>query len=223
MSHEHYQNIKREVNTMGELSYTTAQVQERLDAIPGLSESIGTLAELETTSKDNLVSAVNELFTYAGEAKSGAVAVLTAHGADVSETDDWDTLLDAMDAQFDAWRLITNDDAITPTGTYANATYYNVNFGIKISYSPDGDVIVTVKGGTSTAYENIIFTLTTSISGVTLSQGAETTWNASVSPEGHVYSCVISGLTKKASMAVKFSAINATNDTTTCAITLTAV
>lgn len=208
---------------MGELSYTTAQVQERLDAIPGLSESIGTLAELETTSKDNLVSAVNELFTYAGEAKRGAVAVLTAHGADVSETDDWDTLLEAMDAQFDAWRLISNDDAIVPTGSYANATYYNVNFGIKISYAPDGDVVVTVKGGTSTAYENIIFTLTTSISGVTLSQGAETTWNASVSPVGHVYSCVISGITKKASMAVEFSNINATNDTTTCAITLKAV
>lgn len=61
-----------------QLSNNTTSTSETLAATPkavkdakdGLSAQIGTLSGLNTTAKDNLVSAVNELFTFANDGKS---------------------------------------------------------------------------------------------------------------------------------------------------------
>ena len=115
---------------------------------------------------------------------------------------------------------IVNDGAITPTGSYASATYYNLAYGVKLGYCTNGDILVSMKGGTSTGYENIDFTLPSPPAGVTLTKNG-TTYDTS-DPAGNLFVCVISGLKTKHTMSITMSSYNGTYDYVTAAITLTA-
>ena len=119
-------------------------------------------------------------------------------------------------------RLIVNDDSIVPTGTYANATYYNVEYGVKVGYCANGDIIVSMKGGTTTAYENIVFELYPEIDGVTLLTTTPSSYGTA-NGAGGLYCCVIQGLTVKCTMDVTYYSRDGDDDYTKFRIALTPV
>lgn len=118
-------------------------------------------------------------------------------------------------------RLIANDDSVVPSGTYATSTYYNVDYGVKVGYCSNGDILISMKGGTSTAYENLYFTLATAPDGVSI-VASSSSWGSS-NPAGQLHVCVISGLTAKCNLAISMSSINSSYDYVACNITLTEV
>lgn len=63
---------------------------------------------------------------------------------------------------------VLNESGVGPTGTYATATYYNLDFGAKIAYDRTGDIYIIMKGGTTTDYEYFRFVAGDVPSGVTV-------------------------------------------------------
>lgn len=116
--------------------------------------------------------------------------------------------------------LIANDGSIVPTGTYATATYYNLEYGVKIGYMANGDVMISMKNGTSTAYENLYFHAASLPSGVTLD--APSTFGS-----GNVVNMtfvgIISGLTGSANIAINMSTRSSSKDYVKCDLTITYV
>lgn len=78
-----------------QLSSSTTSTSESLAATPkavkdvkdGLSAQIGTLSGLNTTAKDNLVNAINELFTDVGNGKTQIATAITGKGVAASGGD----------------------------------------------------------------------------------------------------------------------------------------
>ena len=116
-------------------------------------------------------------------------------------------------------RLITNDESVTPTGTYASATYYNIPYGVKVGYCPNGDILISMMGGTSSSYENLYFTLASAPAGVTISATDGGTYGTA-NGTGGLYVCCISGLTTSATLSIEMKSRNASYDYVRCAITL---
>lgn len=118
-------------------------------------------------------------------------------------------------------RLIMNDEDVVPTGTYATEVYYNAEYGVKVGYCPNGEILVSMKSGTTTAYENIFFALASAPAGVTI-----TTDNSNYDTgdlAGNLYVCVLAGVAVPVEMSIAMNTINATDDFVQCDITLTAV
>lgn len=197
---------------MGQLTYETAEVQ-------ALLESIGAKSGLLTTAKSTLVAAINELFTSASNGKQAIAAALTGKGVSAAASDTFAELAETI-GQLPA-RMVANDDSITPTGTYATSTYYNTTYGVLVGYCPDGSVLISMKGGTSTSYENLNFSLASAPDGVTI-ETSSTAWDTS-DPAGNLYVCRLKGIVGKVNIAIAMSAVNATYDYVTCAITVTEV
>ena len=116
--------------------------------------------------------------------------------------------------------LIANDGSITPTGTYATAGYYNLEYGVKIGYMANGDVMISMKNGTSTAYENLYFYAASLPTGVTLD--APSTFSSS-NVVGMTFVGIISGLTGPANIAIDMSTRNSSTDYVRCDLTITYV
>ena len=57
------------------------------------SSSVGTLSSLQTSAKNNLVAAINEVFQSGNNAKQKLVDALVAKGQSCSTSDNWDTLI----------------------------------------------------------------------------------------------------------------------------------
>lgn len=116
--------------------------------------------------------------------------------------------------------LIANDSSIVPTGTYATEVYYNLEYGVKIGYMANGDVMISMKNGTSTAYENLYFYAASLPTGVTLD--APSTFGT-----GNVVDMtfvgIISGLTGSANIAIDMSTRNSSYDYVRCDLTITYV
>lgn len=120
-------------------------------------------------------------------------------------------------------RKILNDDSIAPTGTYATSTYYNTDYGVKIGYMNNGDIILSMQGGTSTAYEYLYFNASSLPSGVTLTAATSFTRTSYTSgAPSNIYACVLSGFTGYGNIAIDLSTRNSTYDYTQADITLTA-
>lgn len=182
----------------------------------------GTLSSLYTTAKTNLVAAINELFQSASDGKSAIAAAITGMGVPAAESNTWAQLATKIGQIRSGWiqPRITNGESVTPTGTYATSTYYNTTFGVKVSYTAGGDVIITMKGGTSTGYEKLYFYAASLPSGVTLTNyvpGSSASMDA-----GAIYSCVLSGVSADYTLALAMTTINSTNDYARVDITLTA-
>lgn len=124
-----------------------------------------------------------------------------------------------VDSAVKPW--ITNDTAITPTGTYATATYYDVDYGVRVGYCSNGDILISMKGGTTTSYEFLQFTLASAPSYVTLTAFDMGSHSSTAGKPGVIYACVLSGIQWPMRMSIDMSTYNATYDYTTCAITLT--
>ena len=116
--------------------------------------------------------------------------------------------------------LIANDGSITPTGTYATAGYYNLEYGVKIGYMANGDVMISMKNGTSKAYENLYFYAASLPTGVTLD--APSTFSSS-NVVGMTFVGIISGLTGPANIAIDMSTRNSSTDYVRCDLTITYV
>ena len=116
--------------------------------------------------------------------------------------------------------LIANDGSIVPTGTYATETYYDLAYGVKIGYMANGDVMISMKNGTSKAYENLYFHAASLPSGVTLD--APSTFGTG-NAIGMTFVGIISGLTGSANIAINMSTRDGTNDYVRCDLTITYV
>ena len=116
---------------------------------------------------------------------------------------------------------VDNAASITPSGTYANATYYNTTYGVKIAYMSGGTIVLSMKGGSTTSYEHLRFTLASAPGGVTLEAATSfvSTAYATAAP-AEIVCCLIKGVSGHVNIAVAMSAIDATYDWTQCAITV---
>lgn len=199
-----------------------AAVNEVLNKTEDNADEIGTLTELDTDEKSNLVGAINELFQYAGDGKAAIADAITGMGIDASESETWDSLADKISQiKTGITPLISNGDNVVPTGSYAGSSYYNTDFGVLVSYSADGKVIITMKGGTSTGYENIDFVLETAPSGVEIVKNS-TSYDTG-DPAGNIYSCVLTGIESPVEMSITMNGANSSYDYVNCSITLTEV
>jgi len=110
---------------------------------------------------------------------------------------------------------------LTFSGPYASATYFT-EAGCSMGYNDKGEVFVIVQGGTSNAYENIMFYLGSAPQGVTL---------ASTSPYGGVngtplqthYGCKLQGVAQKVNIDINFDTVNSSYDYVRANMTVTYV
>lgn len=116
-------------------------------------------------------------------------------------------------------RFVVNDTSIVPTGQYANSTYYNQTYGVKVGYCPDGSILLSMQGGTSTSYENIYFTLASAPAGVAM-QTNDNTYDTS-GDKGNLFVCWLTGITGKVEISVTMDNYNGTYDYVECAVTVT--
>lgn len=63
---------------------------------------------------------------------------------------------------------VTNESGLAPTGTYATAVYYDLDFGVKCAYDRLGNIYLIMKGGTTVDYEYFRFVAGTVPAGVTI-------------------------------------------------------
>lgn len=116
--------------------------------------------------------------------------------------------------------IIANDGSIVPTGTYATEVYYNLEYGVKIGYMANGDVMISMKNGTTTAYENLYFYAASLPTGVTLD--APSTFGTG-NVVGMMFVGIIHGLTAPANIAIDMSTRNSSTDYVRCDLTITYV
>lgn len=206
---------------MSETSYT---IQKQGAEIEALLNSIGSVDTLETDAKDTLVDAINELFTSASNGKAQLAAAITGKGVDTAATDSFSTMAGNIESiSAGIARLVTNDDSITPTGTYATSTYYNTTYGVKIGYCSDGSILLSMQGGTSTGYETIYFSLASAPDGVSITEAHNTSTSYVTGKPALIYACVLTGITTDVTISVAMDSVNASYDYVNCAITVTEV
>lgn len=81
---------------MANLSYTAAQIDALLAKADTAvqPETVGDLSELETTDKDSVVDAINELFTSVSDGKSAIAAAITDKGVPTAASDSFADMAD---------------------------------------------------------------------------------------------------------------------------------
>ena len=190
------------------------------NTVKGLTDNIGALSGLSTTEKNSLVGAINEVFQSASNGKALIASAITGKGIETAASDSYALMAQNIsNITTGIERLVTNDESIIPSGLYATSDYYNTTYGVKIGYCPNGDILLSMKSGTTTAYENLNFTLASAPYGVTITSSSAS-WDTA-NPAGQLYVCVLSGITSKVKIAVAMSERNSTYDYTTCAVTVT--
>ena len=202
-------------------SNLSSNISDAFSQINTLSSQIGNLSNLQTSNKENLIAAINETFTSASNGKQIIATAITGMGVATSASDTYQTMANNIQSiETGVKRMVANDTSIVPTGTYANNTYYNTNFGVLISYAPNGDVVLTMKGGTTTAYENLYYVLSSAPDGVTMEFVRNT---GASSTAGRIYSCVLHNIQTLVNIAIAMNSRNSSSDYTQCNITITEV
>lgn len=161
---------------------------------------------------------------------------LSAKGQTAADTDTLNTLVPLVDnlkpsnyvdgSTIDKWsdhRLISNDEAITPSGSYATSVYYDLAFGVKVGYMNNGDIIIAMQAGSSTSYETNYFNLASAPAGVTITEQHTTSSSYVTGSAGLIYACIISGLTVPCTLSVAMDAVSSTYDYKQIDLTLTEV
>lgn len=216
------QNIDSINQNVSNLSTTINNLSSTLpNQINTINSQLGNVSNLQTTNKNNLVEAINETFTSASNGKQLIATAITGMGVTTSVSDSYQTMANNIQSiETGVKRIVANDTSIVPTGTYANSTYYNVSFGVLISYAPNGDVVLTMKGGTTTTYENLYYVLDSAPPGVTMDFVRNT---ATSSTAGRIYSCVLNNIQTSVNIAIGMNSRNSSSDYTQCDITITEV
>lgn len=105
--------------------------------------------------------------------------------------------------------------SISVTGAYATSTYYNTEFGIQIGYLNNSDIVVMIRGGTSSSYEHINVEMGDLPDGVSIN-GEEGTafYNGSSDDTGYMYAQIFRGFDASStySMTVSMDSRNSTYD-----------
>lgn len=108
-------------------------------------------------------------------------------------------------------------NSITYTGTYATSTYFT-QAGCRTGFNENGELFITIQGGTSASYENVQFAAGTLGSGIALvGQGSFSYASQTVQ---QYYTAIFSGVTKRVDISINFSAINATLDYVTATVSI---
>lgn len=106
--------------------------------------------------------------------------------------------------------------SITVGGEYDSTTYHGDYWA---AIDANGNLLLVVEGGTSSAYESVLFEAKSLPNGVTLVNQSYT--NGLSMTVGMAYVAIFSGVTASADVVLDFSAINGTSDTVTCDVTIT--
>jgi hypothetical protein len=119
-----------------------------------------------------------------------------------------------------AW--VMNDKEIVPTGQYATAEFYDLEFGVKVGYCHNGDILLAMKSGTGKDYENLVFSLAEGApEGVTITAPTEADWDTG-NPAGILYVCVLHGIAQNVEFGVDMSKHPGSfKDNTSCVISVT--
>lgn len=108
-------------------------------------------------------------------------------------------------------------EGITVSGNYSGTSYQQ---GYWAAIDAEGNLLLVVKGGTDSGYENVAFTASSVPNGVSLAnQTKYSTSNAT----GGLYAALFTGITNNVEIDLNFNARNSSADTVTCAVTITAV
>ena len=216
------QNINSINQNVSNLSTTINNLSSTLpNQINTINSQLGDVSNLQTINKNNLVAAINETFTSASNGKQLIATAITGMGVTTSVSDSYQTMANNIQSiETGIKRIVANDTSIVPTGTYATSTYYNTSFGVLISYAPNGDVVLTMKGGTTTTYENLYYVLDSAPDGVTM-EFVRNTGTSSTS--GRIYSCVLSNIQTLVNIAIAMNSRSSSSDYTQCNITITEV
>ena len=209
------------VKAINELVKTCKSISNSVKLLgEGTDAKIGALPSLITSEKNNLVGAINEVFTFAGEGKEAIADAITGAGVTANSNESWASLSSKIAQIRSSWiePIIDNDDSVTPTGSYATSTYYNLDYGVKIGYCSDGNILLSMKGGTSTAYENINFELGTAPDGVTILKNSKS-YDTS-DPAGNLFVCVLSGISGHATVDISMDSVNSSYDYVTATINI---
>lgn len=105
---------------------------------------------------------------------------------------------------------------ITVSGSYSDASYQTYAGAF---YERDGKVAIIMKSGTTTAYENLNFSLASAPAGVSLA--GQSVCNYSSATAGQYYVAVLTGITSKVDISIHMSSRNSTYDYVQCAMTIT--
>lgn len=103
---------------MANLSYTAAQIDERL----AKADDIGDLTDLQTTDKDSLVDAVNELFTSVSSGKSAIAAAITDKGVATAATDTFADMAQNIEDIPTGSTPVLQTKSVTPTESAQTVT-----------------------------------------------------------------------------------------------------
>lgn len=160
----------------------------------------------------------------AKSAVRSATAALTGKLAAAGIVPAEDTLSAAIDALPETLIVprVVNAGAIAPTGTYATATYYNTDFGVRIAYDAGGDIYIIMKGGTTTSYEYLRFAAASVPEGVTVEATVPTSSSYVSMTAGMMQVGVIHGVTGNVRISLVMDAINSTYDYTDVKVTVEA-
>ena len=112
--------------------------------------------------------------------------------------------------------LVANESSISVSGGY-----YDSQYGVKIGYMSNGDIILTMKGaasGLNTGY--FTFREDSVPSGVSIiNNSASGTRTSYMPPAGVIFGCVISGVENRCNISVRIS-FNAETVTCFCELTI---
>ena len=103
---------------MANLSYSAAQIDERL----AKTDDIGDLTDLQTTDKDSLVDAVNELFTSVSSGKSAIAAAITDKGVATAATDTFADMAQNIEDIPTGSTPVLQTKSVTPTESAQTVT-----------------------------------------------------------------------------------------------------
>ena len=107
-------------------------------------------------------------------------------------------------------------NSITTSGTYDTSTYHGSYWA---AIDDNGNLLLVVEGGTSTAYESIYFASSSLPSGVTLVNQSYYSYASMTASKAYV--AVYSGVTSSVDIALAFNTRNSSSDHVQCDVTIT--
>lgn len=147
-------------------------------------------------------------------------AKLTERGLDTSTATTFADLMALID-EISIFERIVETEII---GNYATSSYYNVDFGMKISYAANGDVFLTMQGSNNPSYENLYFDTLIAPDGVTMKKPPTTPTTSSTLQD--FFTCYFTGLNngnKTYKISADLYGLVGGNDSVAIKITITEV
>ena len=157
-----------------------------------------------------------ELFTSVSSGKTSIAAAITDKGVSASGSDTFTQLAGKIDSITTGVESLLG--TLSFTGTYATELSTRTN---SWAFNPDtGHVLLVLQGANTTSYENIVFTIASAPSGITLLGGYSSALDTS-DPAGNMYGCIIQGVTAPINISIAVNTRNSANDYYQADLTIT--